>query len=338
MRYKLILILFIIITLVISANGHPGKGQDIQSTVPFYKNPFKGTGEIVYPVEAVLYQKHLFHGKTISVYGKTKCSPGGFAFGIDEDRILFSLKLQGRYGKSLKIHNEQELALIQNRAVHEDVLQIGCIEEKGIMTCSPVKNKTYYKLKGDIEHLGGNHVIIKINSLEDIEEIPPFEGGEELEEIPMEGPWGKISKIIKKDSSPEAKEFTRLAEQLESTVEKEKSRKGQSLSYGLNQNQAVKFYSDFIDKQKKIPGKLRLKTAFFGYSAKVIGMENDGTYHCAKGKGERLIFVYLHMIYSQHRGPGDSLYLTHNRLVIFDQNKNVLCIFGDDNDPRVSIS
>jgi len=104
-------------------------------------------------------------------------------------------------------------------------------------------------------------------------------------------------------------------------------------------NEAVNYYSNLVDNIESNPSYtgFDIKIANLTYNAEVLRQINNGEYNCAE-ENQNVIIVKLTLDFHEYCGPVCGLYLSHYRTVVMDDQKEILCILGDDERSTFAVS
>lgn len=101
--------------------------------------------------------------------------------------------------------------------------------------------------------------------------------------------------------------------------------------------EAIRYYTDLINNiedDHRFTG-FDIKNAYFKYKATIDYIDNPGIYNTSI---PNLIEVNLTIEFNEYVDPINALWFDHFRCVIFDHNKEIITVLGDDEEPVVLVS
>jgi hypothetical protein len=101
--------------------------------------------------------------------------------------------------------------------------------------------------------------------------------------------------------------------------------------------EAIKYYIDLINEietDHDFTG-FNIKNAYFKYNVTINYVANAGNYNTTD---RDLIKVNLTIEFHEYVNPINALWFEHYRCVVFNNDGEIITVFGDDKEPRVMVS
>lgn len=101
--------------------------------------------------------------------------------------------------------------------------------------------------------------------------------------------------------------------------------------------EAIRYYSDLINEIEQdhdLKG-FDIRDAYFEYNATIDYITNAGNYNTSD---QNLIEVNLTIRFSEYVNPLNGLWFEHYRCVVFNNDREIITVFGDDIEPEVIVA